>query len=155
VYGAALFNEAGAAEYAAQVRRDAEGLPIHFAGWVDDVYRAMSELDLLLVPSAGHEATTRVILEAFAAGLPVVAYGSGGIPEVIQNGVNGVLARDAEGMAELAVVLLTGDPRRLISISHTARETWERRFTIERYHQEVLRAIESAAGVGVPVGLGR
>ena len=56
---------------------------------------------------------------------------------------------------ERAHALLTGDPRRLISISHTARECWERRFALERYHQEMLRAIESAAGVGVPVGLGR
>lgn len=155
IYGAPLFNEGSTEQYAAQVRRDAESLPIRFAGWVDNVYHAMAELDLLLVPSAGHEATTRVILEAFAAGLPVIAYGSGGIPEVIQNGVNGLLAHDAANMAELAVVLLTGDPRRLISLSHEARDCWERRFTLEHYHRDVLRAIESVAGVGVPAGLGR
>ena len=42
----------------------------------------MAGLDLLLVPSTGPEATTRVILEAYAAGVPVIAFPSGGIPEV-------------------------------------------------------------------------
>src|SRR5204863_1454908 len=125
VYGAALFREAGAAQYAAQVRRDAEGLPIRFAGWVDDVYRAMGELDLLLVPSAGHEATTRVILEAFAAGLPVIAFPSGGIPEVVDDGVTGLLAKNVEEMARLAVELLTGDAR--TAIAQAAQESWSRR----------------------------
>src|SRR5262249_59169744 len=97
---------------------------------------------------------TRVILEAFAAGVPVIAFRSGGITEVIDNGVNGLLACDAADMAELAILLLTGDPRRLISISRCARESWERRFHIERRHQDVLRVISSAAGVGGAVGFG-
>src|SRR5262249_51111083 len=49
IYGAPLFGDAGSAEYAAEVRREAEGLPIDFAGWVEDVYAAMAGLDLLLV----------------------------------------------------------------------------------------------------------
>jgi glycosyltransferase involved in cell wall biosynthesis len=155
IYGAALFGDGASAQYAAAVRREAEGLPIEFAGWVDDVYAAMASLDLLLVPSTGHEATPRVVLEAFAAGLPVIAFDSGGIRELVQNGVNGVLARDAEDMAELAILLLTGDPRRLITISHCARESWERRFHIERYHGDVLRLMESVAGIGLPARLGR
>jgi glycosyltransferase involved in cell wall biosynthesis len=155
IYGAALFGDERSTRYAADVRRSAEGRPIEFTGWVEDVYSAMAGLDLLLVPSLGNEATTRVVLEAFAAGVPVIAFRSGGIPEVIENGASGVLARDAENMAELAILLLTGDPRRLISISRCARESWERRFHIERYHQDLLRALTAAAGLGVPVGLGR
>ena len=97
------------------------GLPIELAGWMDDVYACLSQLDLLLVPSAGHEATTRVILEAFAAGVPVVAFPSGGIPEVVDDGVNGLLTADAAEMAQRSVELLTGDARRLIAMAHQAR----------------------------------
>ena len=97
IYGAPLFGESAVARYAAQVRTDAEGLPVEFAGWVDDIYACMAQLDLLLVPSAGHEATTRVILEAFAAGLPVIAFASGGIPEVVDDGVTGLLAKTSRG----------------------------------------------------------
>jgi glycosyltransferase involved in cell wall biosynthesis len=145
IYGAPLFGESAAERYAAQVRTDAEGLPLEFAGWVNDISACMAQLDLLLVPSAGHEATTRVILEAFAAGVPVIAFPSGGIPEVVEDGVTGLLADTSEDMAQRAIELLTGDARRLISIAHAARESWERRFTLERYHQEILRAIEAAA----------
>ena len=38
IYGAPLFGESAVAKYAAQVRADAQGLPVEFAGWVEDVY---------------------------------------------------------------------------------------------------------------------
>jgi glycosyltransferase involved in cell wall biosynthesis len=142
VYGAALFS---GAEYEARVREAAAGLPVEFAGWSDDVYSAMRELDLLLVPSAGVEATTRVILEAFAAGLPVIAFGVGGIPEVVEDGVDGVLVRSTEEMARATVVLL-GDPARRAGIAAAARETWTRRFALERYQHEVLGTLTVIAG---------
>jgi glycosyltransferase involved in cell wall biosynthesis len=144
IYGAPLFGDEGVERYAAQVRVEAAGLPLEFAGWADDVYACMAELDLLLVPSAGHEATTRVILEAFAAGLPVIAFPSGGIPEVVDDGVTGFLANNVEDMARLAVELLTGDSRRLSSITQAAHESWSRRFTLDRYQSEMLQAIEVA-----------
>jgi glycosyltransferase involved in cell wall biosynthesis len=147
IYGAPLFGDADAARYAAQVRTDAGGLPLEFAGWVDNIYLCMAELDLLLVPSAGHEATTRVILEAFAAGLPVIAFPSGGIPEVVDDGVTGMLANDVDEMARLAVELLTSDARRVASIAQAAHEGWSRRFTLERYQREILQAIEATAVV--------
>jgi glycosyltransferase involved in cell wall biosynthesis len=141
VYGAPLFGDSAAEGYATQVRADAGELPLGFAGWVDDVYAAMEQLDLLLVPSAGHEATTRVILEAFAAGVPVIAFPSGGIPEVVDHGVTGMLAKDVEEMAQFAIELLTGDR---IAMVAAARESWERRFTLERYRREMMATMESA-----------
>ena len=148
VYGAPLFGDRAALRYAAEVRTQAEGLPLEFAGWVDDIHARLSQLDLLLVPSAGHEATTRVILEAFVAGVPVVAFPSGGIPEVVDDGVTGLLVSTCEGMAQRAIELLTGDPRRLISLAQAAHESWQRRFTLERYQQQILRAIQAAAPLG-------
>jgi glycosyltransferase involved in cell wall biosynthesis len=145
IYGAPLFGESAAARYAEQVRTEAAGLPVEFAGWVDDIYTCMAQLDVLLVPSAGHEATTRVILEAFAAGLPVIAFSSGGIPEVVQDGVTGLLANTSEHMARLAIQLLTGDARRMISIARAAHEGWARRFTLDRYRRQMMSVIQAAA----------
>ena len=93
---------------------------------------------------SGPEATTRVILEAFAAGVPVIAFDSGGIPEVVENGVTGLLAHSADQMAQLATMLLTGDPRRLISMVRTARAAWQLRFTQQHYHDQLLRAMEAS-----------
>jgi len=98
------------------------------------------------VPSAGHEATTRVILEAYASGVPVIAFRSGGIPEVVEDGRNGWLAGSAEEMARLAIELLSGDPEKLTAASLAARESWRQRFTIGRYREQLLAAMERAAG---------
>ena len=145
IYGAPLFSDAGANRYDAEVHAAAEGLPVEFLGWVTDVYAALAGLDLLLVPSASHEATTRVILEAFAAGVPVIAFRSGGIPEVVEDGRTGWLAGSAEEMARLAIELLTGDPARLAAVAQAARESWARNFTLEHCHRQVLEAMERAA----------
>ena len=144
VFGAPLFGDARAERYATRVRAEAAGLPVEFHGWVEDIYAALSRLDLLLVPSVGPEATTRVILEAFAAGVPVIAFPSGGIPEVVESGY-GLLAGSAEHMAALAVELLKGPPETRARMVQAARERWRERFTPERYCQEVLATIECAA----------
>jgi glycosyltransferase involved in cell wall biosynthesis len=149
IYGAALFAEAGALRYEREVRAAAEGLPVEFRGWVSNVYSALAGLDLVLAPSAGHEATTRVILEAFAASVPVIAFRSGGIPEVVQDGVNGYLVDSAEDMARRAAILLQLPPRERLRVSKAARETWERRFTKDRYQRELSDFLGSLAGAGM------
>jgi glycosyltransferase involved in cell wall biosynthesis len=144
VCGASLFDDAGAQRYADQVRAEAAGLPVEFTGWIADVQAALAGLDLLLVPSTGPEATTRVILEAYAAGVPVIAFPAGGIPEVVA-GLPGMLADSVEEMAALAIELLTVPEEKLSRMSEAAREEWNQRFTLERYHQDVLATIECAA----------
>jgi glycosyltransferase involved in cell wall biosynthesis len=143
IYGTPLFGEVAAESYDLQVRTRAARLPVVFAGWVKDVDVALSNIDVLLVPSAAHEATTRVILEAYAAGVPVIAFASGGIPEIVEDGVTGFLTRSAAEMASKTIELLSNPPRRT-SIATAARECWRRRFTLERYQHDVLAALETA-----------
>ena len=145
VCGAPLFGDARAERYAARVHAEAAGLPVEFSGWVPDVHAALAGFDLLLVPSTVPEATTRVILEAYAAGVAVIAFRSGGIPEVA-DGMPRMLVDSVGQMAALAIELLAGSAEKLARMSETAREQWRRRFTLERYRQEVLAAIERAAG---------
>lgn len=144
IYGAPLFGDRGALHYAEDVRRSSEGLPIEFRGW-SDVHAALGEIDLLLAPCAPGEATTRVILEAFAAGVPAIAFRSGGIPEVVEHGVNGLLAGSVEEMAAHAVELLSDDGARLSALASAARRAWLGRFTPERYRAQAAEAIASAA----------
>lgn len=146
IYGAPLFSDAAAMRYDAEVRVAATGLPVEFSGWVTDVYGALADLDLLLVPSAAHEATPRVIPEAFAAGVSVIAFRGGGIPEQIDDGINGLLAQSPEEMGRMAVELLSGDRARLRAMSEAARETWRRRFTLQGYQRQVLDLMEKICG---------
>src|SRR6202034_1505548 len=56
-----------------------------------DVVARLSEYDLIAVPSQWLETGPRVILEAFAAGIPVIGSNLGGIAELVQHGTNGWL----------------------------------------------------------------
>jgi glycosyltransferase involved in cell wall biosynthesis len=134
IYGAPVIADPA---YERLVRAAAKDLPIEFAGWTGEVQAALAGLDLLLVPSDPYEATTRVILEAFAAGTPVIAFPSGGIPEVIEDGRTGLLARGAQAMAECAIGLLRDDKRRM-AVAAAGRESWRERFTLQGWRKAVL-----------------
>jgi glycogen(starch) synthase len=88
------------------LEREAERLGagdrLHFVGFVahDRLPPALAHADLLALPSLYEELGT-VLLEAMQAGLPVVASKTGGIPDVIEDGVNGMLVPpgDPEALA--------------------------------------------------------
>src|SRR6185436_9662613 len=63
---------------------------VHLLGTRSDVPRLLAEAACLLVPS-DYEACPLSVLEAMAAGVPVVAARSGGIPDVVEHGVSGLL----------------------------------------------------------------
>jgi glycosyltransferase involved in cell wall biosynthesis len=130
-------------DYMARVQKLAEGLPMQFLGWRTDIDQVLGELDVLAAPSMQVDATPRVIMEAFSAGLPVVAYPSGGIPELIEHGVNGILTSDAsaESLANAMLELLR-DREKMRLLGVNARQSFLSRFSAERYRQEVLSILE-------------
>jgi hypothetical protein len=132
-------------EYTLRVRAEAEGSPIEFTGWRDDIGVVLSGLDLVVVPSADVEATTRVILEAFSAGVPVLAFRSGGIPEIIEDGVTGVLcAPTPQDLATKLLEVCSSGDALLEGISANAQLAFQARFTLDRFRSEVLDAVRSA-----------
>ena len=132
-------------DYSKEVQRLAEGLPVEFSGWRGDIAAVLGELDLLVAPSSAAEATTRVILEAFSAGVPVVAYATGGIPEIVEDSVNGFLVPECEPEA-LARKIIEVTRWDLAQVAQRGREKWERCFTIEKWREQVTRIIASSAG---------
>lgn len=142
VCGDALFSNP---EYGRRVREEAEGLPIEFTGWRDNIRDVLSSLDLVIVPSALVEATTRVILESFSAGVPVVAFRSGGIPEIVEDGVTGVLSAPTPSdlASKLSELFSNGDGL-LDALSRHARSAFAARFSLDRYRAELLDAVGRA-----------
>ena len=66
------------------------GLTVHSPGFVDDIDPAVAGLDILLHPSRSEGLGTAVI-DAMALGIPPIAFAVGGIPEVIDHDVSGIL----------------------------------------------------------------
>jgi glycosyltransferase involved in cell wall biosynthesis len=81
-------------EYVGRLRRTAAGVPVTFHGGFDRAHVAevYSALDVLVVPSLWPENSPLVIHEAFMHGVTVVGSRTGGIPDLVVDGVNGLLA---------------------------------------------------------------
>jgi glycosyltransferase involved in cell wall biosynthesis len=131
-----------------QVRRLGLADAVHFEGTVphDRMPALYAAADLFCLPSL-YEGFPLAILEAMAAGLPVVATRVAGNPEAVEDGVHGRLV-EAEDAAALAVALLeliedTESRRRM---GRQARRRVEEEFSIERIGAAYRALWEESAG---------
>jgi glycosyltransferase involved in cell wall biosynthesis len=106
------------------------------AGFHADVDQYLPYLDLFVLPSYT-EGLPNVVLEAFAAGVPVIATAVGGTPEIIEDGVNGRLTApgDAKTLAQRIIELISKDKQRREMGLQGLRRV-ERHFTFPRQAQE-------------------
>ncbi len=115
-----------------------------FAGQVGDVAARLAASHLLLLPTDSEGAPLSVV-EAMAAGCPVVAHDVGGVPEVALGGAAGVLVPSLDPVAwETAVRALLLDPERRARLVEAGRAAAAGRTiarTVERVEAELLRAL--------------
>jgi glycosyltransferase involved in cell wall biosynthesis len=103
-----------------------------FLGHRHDVAQHLSEAHLFVLPSRS-ESLPNSVMEAMAAGLPVVASAVGGIPELIDDGRTGLLcaAGDAGALAD-RLMRLMADETLAATLGHAARREAETRFSFDR-----------------------
>lgn len=100
------------AKYPRRIKKMIDNLEISekviFTGYRDDIVDVMSALDALVLPSL-EEPLARVLIEALALKVPIVASRSGGTPEIIKDGETGLLfpPKDSEQLAENVLQLLS------------------------------------------------
>ena len=110
---------------------------VYFTSYRRDIPAVMKDLTVLAVPSR-REGLGLVALEAMAIGVPVVATNVGGLPEVIQNGVNGLLVPpNAAGALGLAIARLLDDKPLARRLADEARRTVEQRFSADVHAKTV------------------
>lgn len=116
--------------------RAVAGANVHFHGAVlpTEIPTAMAAADLLVAPSkvapsGDKEGTPTVILEAMASGLPVLATRHAGIPEMVEDGREGLLVPEGDAAALARAIRAAADsPERRAAWAAAAREKVEREF---------------------------
>jgi glycosyltransferase involved in cell wall biosynthesis len=131
------------------------GDSVTFLGSRDDVPLLMAASDLSVLPSALREGLPISLLESAAAGLPAVATSVGGIPDVVEDGVGGILVppRDSVALAEGLLTLLR-DSERGRSMGDDAQQLVERKFDIRVITKRIQDLyISMLAPDGRPAGM--
>lgn len=126
---------------------------VHFVGKQENVNELLPLADLMLLPSE-MESFGLAALEAMACRVPAVATRVGGVPELIDHDVSGVLCEvgDVEAMSSAAIALLQ-NPARLEAMAHAARKTAQDRFCAtriiplyENYYERVISLAQGEVG---------
>ncbi len=126
-------------------RRLGLGGTLTFYGNRGDIPGVLSELDCLVMPSVVEESFGRVIIEAQAVGVPVVASRIGGINEVVADGTDGLLVdpRDHEGLAA-AMTKVLEDRSLAIRLIENGRRKVEESYSLERMGARTLAVYREA-----------
>jgi glycosyltransferase involved in cell wall biosynthesis len=115
---------------------------VKFPGFVSDIESVYAATDLFVF-SSHEEPLGSALLAAMAHGLPVVAFARGGIPEIVENGKNGLLARELDPVALTAAIeRLLSDPAEARRLGETARETISSRFSAGRMVDATIQVYE-------------
>ena len=108
------------------------GIPVHFAGFRKDLPRWLGALDLLVHPAL-MEGLGVSLLQASAAGVPIIASRAGGMPEAVADGVSGLLVTPGDATAlRAALERLIADPDLRQRLGAQGRERVEREFSVEQ-----------------------
>ncbi|MBZ5647061.1 MAG: glycosyltransferase family 4 protein [Acidobacteriia bacterium] len=124
---------------------------IHFLGHRDDIFDVLRAIDVFVICS-DHEGLPMVLLEAMWLGLPVVASAVGGMADVIENGVSGVLLPVA-GPEEISrmCVRIAHDPALRMSMTEKARRRVREDYSAEQNAAglaELYRSLSEPSSAG-------
>ena len=114
---------------------------IHWLGQVDDVRPWYQSAYMLVLPSE-NEPFGRVLVEAMACGVPVIANRSGGVPEIVRHGQDGLLVAPGKEneMAEAMAKILQNESFR----KYASQLAWERArlFSLDRHVDRMIQVFE-------------
>jgi glycosyltransferase involved in cell wall biosynthesis len=111
---------------------------VEFTGFVANPEQILASVDAVAVPSTRPDPLPNSAIEALAAGKPVVAANHGGLPEIVRDGITGLLVPpgDASALAR-ALRTLADDSALRARMSEAATADAQERFGVERMLDEV------------------
>ena len=121
------------------------GSDMVFTGTRTDIARLLSAMDIFVLPSL-MEAMPIALLEAMAMRLPVVATKVGGVPEIVDDGVNGLVVPPGDEAAlHSALHLLVGNPTLMSTLARAGQERVQTDFTLDTMVENVEQLYEELA----------
>ena len=146
--GDALYGSEDQA-YAGALRQRAEELGlsdrVHFLGQRDEVPALMRACDVVLHTSTSPEPFGRVIVEGMLCGKPVIATDGGGVREIMDDGVTGLIVPPGDaGALAAAIGRLLGDAAFAARLAAAGRSSAAERFTVGQMVTGVQKAVAAA-----------
>jgi glycosyltransferase involved in cell wall biosynthesis len=144
----------GSPDYESNLRRLVAQAGLHddvsFLGLVpaEEMPQLIRKFDVLVVPSIWPEPFSRIVLEGMISGLVVLATPTGGTPELLVDGENGLLFApgDAEDLAE-KIARLAADPNLRRRLAVEGQRTVVERFTMTQWMNKIESYLQEVAGV--------
>lgn len=128
-------------------QRDRLGMKnrIHFTGYREDPWPYYRAFDLKVLASTKNELVSQVLPQAMYAGCPVIGTRVGGIPDIVEDGVNGLLAEPASASSLASAIARTlMDPAASHSRAERAFEIVNRGFLMHAMGQRTLALYDQA-----------
>lgn len=131
-----------------QLQAQAAALPeperVHFAGFRADAPAIAAASDVFILPSTEREGLPRAVIEAMAYGVPAIVTDVGGMPELIQDEVSGLVIPPKNSQAiATAIERLARDSGRARTMGDAARERIGQHFTAQRTVDETVAMYQS------------
>lgn len=112
---------------------------------LDDIMQRMGRARFLVLPSICYENSPRTIVEAFSCGLPVIASRLGALPDIVRDGVTGLLFNPGDA-ADLAkkIAWAAVHPEQMTRMGQAARAEYEAEYTPERNYEILMDIYQDA-----------
>jgi len=129
------------------ISRYALNYNVKFLGYKSEIGTVLRGADLLVVPSVIEESFGRVVVEAFASGVPVVATKSGALTEIIDDGIDGLLVppRDSRTLQE-AMSRVINNPDLAYQFTLRAKEKVDQHYTLSYCASKVKETYQRTHG---------
>lgn len=131
----------------AQIERLGVGQHVRMLGFRDDLLDIFRSLTVFVIPTIEGDTIPQVLMQALAIGLPVVSTTTGSIPDVVKDGVSGLIVppRDAEALAD-GIGRLLGDSALCAKLGREGRLTVERHYSLDRMVDELEHVYRRVTG---------
>ena len=146
IHLAAFVDPVDQAFFDAEIKPLIDGSSVQFVGQLNHEERSLflQKAKAFLFPIKWQEPFGLVMVEAMAAGTPVVAFNRGSVPEIVDNGKNGCVTEDEAGMVEALKKLLGMDSASYMAMRAACRTHATDHFTIEKMvdgYEEVYKKL--------------